>query len=172
MTINTCLKLFHPLMKYGYQCLEWNILRIWTTASRSASVVRNFVPWSILFTWPRRKSGSALGPVSKADVVHSSGCSRPDIVSLTLRRVAWHCQRVPPISSISCVAKSPDLWKNTINKILIRPLLPLGQNIHQVEPMCITDHSHRCFWTAGRFAFNRWGSSWFGSRICSCWREK
>jgi hypothetical protein len=29
-------------------------------------------------------------------VVRSSGRSRPDIVSLSLRGVAWHCQRVPP----------------------------------------------------------------------------
>jgi hypothetical protein len=31
------------------------------------------------------------------DVVRFSGRSRPDIVSLSLRHVAWHCQRVPSI---------------------------------------------------------------------------
>jgi hypothetical protein len=34
---------------------------------------------------------------SKVDVMHSSDGSCPDIVSLSLRRVAWHSQRVPPI---------------------------------------------------------------------------
>jgi hypothetical protein len=42
-------------------------------------------------TRPKRKRRSVLGPGSLVDLVRSSGCSRPDIVSLPLRCVAWRC---------------------------------------------------------------------------------
>jgi hypothetical protein len=63
----------------------------------------------------------------------------------------------PQFSSISCVAKGAYLWKNMINIILIRPLLPLGQNTDQVGPVWIPHHHRHCFQTADRLAFNCWG---------------
>jgi hypothetical protein len=36
---------------------------------------------------------------------------------------------------------------------LTRPLMPLGQNIDQVEPMWISYHGHHYFRTAGLLAF-------------------
>jgi hypothetical protein len=65
-----------------------------------------------------------------------------------------------------------DLWKNIINITLPRPLLPLGQNIDQVEPRWISHHGQHCFRIADRLAFNCWGASWPGSQICSWWSEK
>jgi hypothetical protein len=60
-------------------------------------------------------------------------------------------------SSISCVTKSGSLWKDMINIILTRPLLPLGQNTDQVEPTRIPHHGQYCFRTADHLAFNCWG---------------
>jgi hypothetical protein len=45
----------------------------------------------------RDKTHSALDSGTRAYAVRCSGRSRPDIVSLSLQRVASHCQRVPPI---------------------------------------------------------------------------
>jgi hypothetical protein len=45
----------------------------------------------------REKGRSALHLGSKMDMVRSSGQSRPVIASLSLRHMALHCQRVPPI---------------------------------------------------------------------------
>jgi hypothetical protein len=45
----------------------------------------------------REKRRSAPDPGTKADVMPPSRRSRPDIVSFSFRRGAWHCQPVPPI---------------------------------------------------------------------------
>jgi hypothetical protein len=73
--------------------------RVRTTPSRSSSAVWNSVPWSSLFTWPKRKSRSVLSLGSRADMVHPSGCYPRDIAWFFWRRVAWHCRRVPLISN-------------------------------------------------------------------------
>jgi hypothetical protein len=49
------------------------------------------------FSWQKSESRSALGLGSKVDVVHPSGGSRLEIVSLALRHLAWRCQHIPPI---------------------------------------------------------------------------
>jgi hypothetical protein len=61
-------------------------------------------------------------------------------------------------SSISCIAKSAYLWKNKIKRILTRPLLTLGQDIDQVEPIWIPHHGQYCFHTADHLAFICWGT--------------
>jgi hypothetical protein len=86
-------------------------------------------------------------------VVHLSGRYHPDTVSLSLQRVAWHCQWVPPIFVHLLRRESADLWKAMINIILTRPLLPLGQNIDQVDPMWIPNHGEHCCRTADCLAF-------------------
>jgi hypothetical protein len=50
---------------------------------------------SLAISGEKKSLGARSG--NKVDVVRSSGHSRLDIISLSLRRVAWHCQRVPPI---------------------------------------------------------------------------
>jgi hypothetical protein len=44
----------------------------------------------------KEKNCSTLGAGSKVDVVRSSGGFRSNIVSLSLRLMAWHGQCVPP----------------------------------------------------------------------------
>jgi hypothetical protein len=57
-------------------------------------------------------------------------------------------------SLTSYVATSTYLWKNMINIILTRPLLPLGQNTDQVELIWTPHHGQHYFRTADRLAFN------------------
>jgi hypothetical protein len=60
-------------------------------------------------------------------------------------------------SLISCAAKSSYLWEKMISIILTLPLLPLGQNSDQVEPIWIPNHGQHCFRTADHLAFSGWG---------------
>jgi hypothetical protein len=103
----------------------------------------------------REKRRSVLDPGSMVDLVCSSGRSHPDIVStlshMSLGVVSLYCH----FSSSSWVAKNLS-WKNMVNMALIRPLLPLGQNIDQVEFMWIPHRGQYCFRTADRLAFNYW----------------
>jgi hypothetical protein len=94
MSINTYLKPLHPLVKYGHQCLERNVTQNLNHRLKNLFCSLRFCSLGIRFTWPKRKTRSALGPGSKVDVVRSSGRFRPDIVSISLRCMAWHCQHV------------------------------------------------------------------------------
>jgi hypothetical protein len=76
-------------------------------------------------------------------MVHSLCDMWPDIVSV-------HYQFL----LIFYLAKSAYLWKNMINIMVIRPLLPLGQNTDQVEPMWIPHQGQSCLRTADLLAFN------------------
>jgi hypothetical protein len=74
------------------------------------------------------KTRWALGPGSKMNVTGSSGHSRPEIVSLFLRRMAWCCQRGPPIF-VDLLRREERLsLEEYINIILTRLFLPLRQN--------------------------------------------
>jgi hypothetical protein len=90
MTINACLKLLYPLVKCDHQCLEQNATQ--NLKHRLKKLFWNLIFCSLEYSFhiAEEKISSALGPGREVevDVVRSSGSSRPDIVSLSLRRVA------------------------------------------------------------------------------------